>query len=70
MKKVDVIALLLLIFAGINWGLWGIFEFNLIGYIFGKEWIDSLIYFLLGISGIYFAVSWKAIGARWGSKKK
>ena len=43
MKKLDQVMLALLVFAGINWGLWGLFEFNLVYYVFGKDWIDSKI---------------------------
>lgn len=59
MKKIEKLSIGLLVIAGINWGLWGLFEFNLIYYIFGKEWIDRVIYFLFGVAGIYIGVIWK-----------
>lgn len=60
MKRLEQLALVLLIFAGINWGLWGLFEFNLVYYIFGKDWIERVIYVLLGIAGVYGAVAWSS----------
>ena len=65
MKKVDAVALLFLVFGGINWGLWGLFEFNLVYYIFGTDWIDRVVYVLLGISAIYVAIIWKDFNVRW-----
>jgi len=70
MKKVDIIAMLLLIFAGINWGLWGLFEFNLVYYVFGADWIDRVIYVLLGVSAVYMAVVWRDFGIRWATRNK
>ena len=70
MRKIDQFVLALLVIAGINWGLWGLFEFNLVYYIFGKDWINRVIYFIFGVSGIYLAVVWKRIGIRWADKRK
>lgn len=69
MKKLDQVVLVLLIFAGINWGLWGLFEFNLVYYIFGRDWIDRVFYVLLGVCGVYLTVAWKSIGMRWKGKR-
>ena len=65
MKKFDVIACLLLIIGGINWGLIGIFNFNVISYIVGETWLDRVIYVLIGFAAIYQALGWKAIQNRW-----
>ena len=59
MKKIDVLALCLLILGGINWGLWSLWDFNLVEYVFGKVWIYRFIYFLLGVAGIYVLLSWR-----------
>ena len=54
MKLLDTISLALLIIGGINWGLVGLFQFNLVDSIFGTLSILSrIIYCLVGISGIY-----------------
>lgn len=54
MKIIDKIALLLIIIGAINWGLIGIFEFNLVDTIFGEMSILSrIIYTLVGISGLW-----------------
>lgn len=54
MKIVDKIALILIIIGAINWGLVGIFNFNLVDAIFGTMSIISrIIYGLVGISGLW-----------------
>ena len=40
---IDRIALLLLIIGGINWGLVGIFQFDLVAFLFGG-WCISLFF--------------------------
>ena len=65
MKTLDVIVAILLIIGGLNWGLVGLFEFNLVDFIFGKMVIDRIIYVLVGISAVYQAFGWKAIQNRW-----
>ena len=54
MKIVDTIALVLIIIGAINWGLIGLFNFNLVDTIFGTMSIISrIIYTLVGISGLW-----------------
>ncbi len=54
MKVVDKIALALIIIGAINWGLIGIFNFNLVSAIFGEMTvITRIIYGLVGVSGIW-----------------
>ena len=54
MKIIDKIALLLVIIGAINWGLIGIFNFNLVDTIFGvMSIISRIIYILVGISGLW-----------------
>ena len=54
MKFIDKIALALVIIGAINWGLIGIFNFNLVDTIFGAMSIISrIIYILVGISGLW-----------------
>ena len=54
MKALDKIALALIIIGAINWGLIGLFEFNLVEMIFGDMTaIARIIYALVGISGLW-----------------
>lgn len=54
MKIVDTIALVLIIIGAINWGLIGLFQFNLVQFIFGDmTLLARLVYSLVGISGLW-----------------
>ena len=54
MKALDKIALILIIIGAINWGLIGLFKFNLVEMIFGDmTFFARAIYALVGISGLW-----------------
>ncbi len=54
MKAIDTIALILVIIGAINWGLIGLFKFNLVDTIFGTmSALSRIIYTLVGISGLW-----------------
>ena len=54
MKIVDTIALVLIIIGAINWGLIGLFGFDLVAAIFGEMSVLSrIVYSLVGISGLW-----------------
>jgi uncharacterized membrane protein YuzA (DUF378 family) len=66
MKAIDVIIATLLVVGGLNWGLVGIFNFDLVAAIFGSMSILSrLVYAIVGLSALYQAMQWKAIQRRW-----
>ena len=48
----DVIALILTVIGGINWGLIGIFQFDLVAWLFGGQGavLSRIIYTLVGIA--------------------
>ncbi len=57
MHILNVTALILIIVGGLNWGLVGLFDFNLVSAIFGVDtWLTNLVYILVGISAIYSVV--------------
>lgn len=51
----DKIALLLLIIGGVNWGLVGIFQFDLVAWMFGgsASIISRIVYVLVALCGIW-----------------
>lgn len=55
MKMLDRIALFLLIVGGINWGLIGIFQFDLVAFLFGGSAavVSRIIYVLVAVSAIW-----------------
>ena len=51
----DTIALILSIIGSLNWGLVGIFQFDLVAWLFGGQAsvISRIIYTLVGLAGIW-----------------
>ncbi|MEE1076120.1 MAG: DUF378 domain-containing protein [Acutalibacteraceae bacterium] len=51
----DRIALSLLIIGGINWGSVGIFQFDLVAWLFGGQtgMISRIVYTLVGLSALW-----------------
>lgn len=47
------IALILVVIGGINWGLVGLFNLNLITAIFGDSIITTIIYVLVALAALY-----------------
>lgn len=55
---VDWVALILVIVGGLNWGLVGVLNFNLVSAIFGDmSMLSSVVYALVGLSAIYMAAT-------------
>lgn len=67
MRTIDTIALVLLIIGGLNWGLVGLFEFDLVAAIFGgpDTFLADLVYVLVALSALWVAFQWKAMHRRW-----
>jgi uncharacterized membrane protein YuzA (DUF378 family) len=62
MRTVNAIALILIIVGGINWGLVGLFDVNLVSAIFGVDtWLTNLVYILVGLAAIYGIVLLKPV---------
>lgn len=59
MKIANIIAYILVIIGALNWGLFGIFGFNLVGFIFiGARSIGAVIvYSLVALSAIWLIIS-------------
>ncbi len=67
MRTIDVIVAVLLVIGGLNWGLVGAANFNLVTALFGDGTMMSrIIYSLVGLSALYQAVQVKSIQHRWG----
>ena len=54
MRTLNILTLVLLIVGGINWGLIGLFDFNLVAAIFGAGTvITRLVYIIVGACALY-----------------
>jgi uncharacterized membrane protein YuzA (DUF378 family) len=53
----DWIVMALVIIGGLNWGLFGLFGFDLVAYLFGALSILSrIVYALVGLSALYLLI--------------
>jgi uncharacterized protein len=54
MRIVNSITLLLLIVGGLNWGLVGLFDFDLVAVLFGPgSLLARIVYILVGVSALW-----------------
>lgn len=73
MKTIDVIAAVLLVIGGLNWGLVAVAHFDLVAAIFGMKFgetstLSAAVYLLVGLAALYQAVFFKGIQHRWGQQ--
>jgi uncharacterized membrane protein YuzA (DUF378 family) len=57
-KSLDIVTLLLVIVGAVNWGLVGLFKFDLVATIAGEDFgevnaFSRIVYTLVGLAGVY-----------------
>ena len=58
MKALKIIALILVVVGGLNWGLVGLLDFDLVAAIFGDmSTISRAVYILVGLGAVVLAVA-------------
>ena len=70
MKKLDILAAVLVAVGGVNWGLVALGEFDLVAAIFGLDFGETnaatrVIYGLVGAAAVYQVAQQHAIRRRW-----
>ena len=55
MRALNIITLILVIVGGINWGLIGLFQFDLVAALFGGQdaALSRIVYSLVGVSAVW-----------------
>ncbi|MBN8925044.1 MAG: DUF378 domain-containing protein [Rhodospirillales bacterium 69-11] len=53
MRALNLVTLILVIVGGLNWGLIGLFGFNLVTAIFGLTVLTPIVYILVGLSALW-----------------
>lgn len=67
MRTIDIIAAVLLVVGGLNWGLVAVADFDLVAALFGPgTFLARLVYGLVGLSALYQMASVRMIQRRWG----
>jgi uncharacterized membrane protein YuzA (DUF378 family) len=69
MKLIDVVAAVLVIVGALNWGLVGVARVDLVAALFGLSFgevsgLSAVVYGLVGMAGLYQALSWKRVQSR------
>ena len=65
MNAIDWIAMVLLIVGGINWGLVGLADFNLVAALFGEgSALSRIVYALVGLSALWCIYTATKLGSR------
>jgi uncharacterized membrane protein YuzA (DUF378 family) len=65
MKTLDILAAVLLVIGGLNWGLFGLFQLDLVAALFGTSALATIVYTLVGAAAVYQAIALRAIQRRW-----
>lgn len=66
MKTLDITAAILLVVGGLNWGLVGTANFDLVAALLGGgSMLAKVVYTLVGLAAVYQALSLRAIQKRW-----
>jgi uncharacterized membrane protein YuzA (DUF378 family) len=65
MKNLDLLATILLVVGGLNWGLVGAANFDLVAAIFGPmSPLSRIVYVLVGLAALYRILQWKSMDRR------
>jgi uncharacterized membrane protein YuzA (DUF378 family) len=70
MKKLDILAAVLVAIGGLNWGLVAIAKFDLVAAVVGLDFgqtnaVSRVVYGLVGLSALYQVTQQQAIRRRW-----
>ena len=69
MRTFDVVVAILLVVGGLNWGLVGLFNFDLVETLFASiPAVQQAVYVLVGLSAVYQIIGLKGIQTRWNVK--
>jgi len=73
MKKLDLLAAVLVIVGALNWGLVAIANFDLVAAIFGLDFgqtnpVTRIVYGLVGLSAVYLVTQVRALPQRWAAR--
>ncbi|MBI2595228.1 DUF378 domain-containing protein [Candidatus Daviesbacteria bacterium] len=52
-KMLHMVVFTLVLVGALNWGLMGLFDFNLVSAIFGSLGLEKLVYILVGVAAVY-----------------
>jgi uncharacterized protein len=74
-KKLDIVAAVLVVVGGLNWGLVAIAKFDLVATLFGLDFgqtntASRIVYGLVGLAAVYQIIEQAAIRRRWSREPR
>jgi uncharacterized membrane protein YuzA (DUF378 family) len=74
MKKLDVLAAVLVIVGALNWGLVAIANVDLVATVFGLDFgqtnpLTRIVYGLVALSAVYLVAQVRALPRRWATQR-
>ncbi|MDD4352391.1 MAG: DUF378 domain-containing protein [Candidatus Gracilibacteria bacterium] len=65
LNTLDWVALVLVIVGGLNWGLVGLFQFDLVAALFGTiPMLSKIVYVLVGLAAVYLLLIATKLGKK------
>jgi len=58
MKRLDNVVTFLVVLGALNWGLIGIFNFDLFDFFLEQSVLDRVFYGLIGFAGLFKVIYW------------
>lgn len=65
MKQLDILAAILLVIGGLNWGLYGLLDLDLVAALFGSSAAATIVYALVGLAAVWQIFGLRGIQRRW-----
>ena len=74
MKILNLVVLLLILAGALNWGLWGLFQFDFVAWVFQSDSnaLSRIFYSIIGLSalwGLSYIKNWKTLTSCCSSEK-
>lgn len=60
MKDLGKITTVLILIGALNWGIIGLFDYDVFESVLGDSWVNRLLGILIGFSAVYKVVNWNA----------
>lgn len=58
MKRIDNVVTVLIVLGALNWGLVGLFNFDLFDFFFENSTADRTLYTIIGLCGLFKVIYW------------
>ncbi len=64
MKKLEGVSFILITISGILWGIYALWELDMVNYLLGPNWLADLVDVLFGIAAVVFVLNFKSLSRK------